>query len=813
VLTVLVRRVLAVRAMTAGSWLCFGGATLGALGLLGWISGLSALTTIVPNLPPMMPNTGLALLLLGSAGAARQRADTGLGWKVFSIVAALLALAVGIGTLVETGLSIDPHIDDLLVRSRGLQIPLRPSSQAATAISCLACAILFLDIRATARFRPSEWLVLCAGLIAFTALTGIVVGAQPLVQMATGVPLIGLSVPTAVSLLLTSMGLLLARPAAGIMRVATSPDAGSILLRRMALPVIAGPVVLGLVAGRFFATAVTEQEIILVALLTTSTAAVGLFLLFVSATPLNRAHRDLEASRTQTRSLVDQAPDGIFLADTEGRYINVNDAGCRMLGCSRAEIVGKTIVDFIPPQDVERLWQARDLLLTGVPQVAEWTLRRKDGVFFPVEIGAKILPGGRWQAFVRDISERKRVESEQRFLAEFGMALSTTLDYEEIVSRIAEVATRQFADLCIVDVIDEEGAVRRLKVAARNHSSNGMCEWLQRLSPDRSPGVRSALTSKQPTLVTHFAPEDIEAPARNDDQRQPLLDGDLQSAVVVPLVAAGRLLGAITFLSVSRTRLFKNDDLLVAGEFSLRAALALDNARLYRAARRAIHARDEVLGFVAHDLRNPLSVILAEARLMELGGPERRARPPGKTIEQAAGRMNRLIQDLLDVSRIEARQLTLDPGPIPVAQLVSDAVDVFRGAGSSTAIELRLAVSPDVPEIWGDRDRLLQVFENLLGNALKFTAPGGSVTVGAAPQGSHVLFWVDDTGPGIATEDQPYVFDRFWRARPEKRSGAGLGLPIVKGIVEAHGGRIWVQSDPGRGSTFLFTIPQPATAL
>jgi PAS domain S-box-containing protein len=799
--------------MTAGSWLCLGGATLGALGLLGWISGLSALTTIVPDLPPMMPNTGLALMLLGSAGAARQRADTGLAWKVFSLVAATLALAVGIGTLTETALTIEPHIDDLLVRSRGLQIPLRPSSQAATAISCLACAIFFLDIRATARFRPSEWLVLCAGLIAFTALTAILVGAKPLAQMTTGVPLIGLSLPTAVSLLLTSMGLLLARPAAGIMRVAASPDAGGILLRRMAVPVIAGPVVLGLVAGRFFATAVTDQEIILVALLTTATAAVGLLLLFVSATPLNRAHRELEASRRQTRSLVDQAPDGIFLADTEGRYINVNDAGCRMLGYSRDEIVGKTIVDLIPPQDVERLWRARDLLLTGVPQIAEWTLRRKDGVYFPVEIGAKILPDRRWQAFVRDISERKRIESEQKFLSEFALALSTTLDYDETVSRIAEVATRSFADLCIVDAIDEEGAVLRLKVAGRDPSSNGICEWLQGLSPDRSPGVRAALGSRQPTLVPRFSPEGVEAPVQNDDQRQTLRAGDLQSAVVVPLVAAGRLLGAITFLSVGPDRLFKADDLHVAGEFSLRAALAVDNARLYRAARRAIHVRDEVLGFVAHDLRNPLSLILAEARLLELGGPERRTRPPGKTIEQAAARMNRLIEDLLDVSRIEARQLTLDPSPIPVAQLVSDAVDVFRGAGSSTAIELRLAVSPDVPEICGDRDRILQVFENLLGNALKFTAPGGSVTVGAARQGNDVLFWVDDTGPGIATEDQPYVFDRFWRARPEKRSGAGLGLPIVKGIVEAHGGRIWVQSDPGRGTTFLFTIPQPANAL
>ena len=131
----------------------------------------------------------------------------------------------------------------------------------------------------------------------------------------------------------------------------------------------------------------------------------------------------------------------------------------------------------------------------------------------------------------------------------------------------------------------------------------------------------------------------------------------------------------------------------------------------------------------------------------------------------------------------------------------------------SKAIALRLAVSPEAPELWGDRDRILQVFENLIGNALKFTSPGGTVTVGAGPQGSHVLFWVEDNGPGIAIEDQLHVFDRFWRAHPEQRAGAGFGLPIVKGIVETHGGRAWVQSDVGRGSTFFFTIPQSAAAV
>jgi signal transduction histidine kinase len=123
------------------------------------------------------------------------------------------------------------------------------------------------------------------------------------------------------------------------------------------------------------------------------------------------------------------------------------------------------------------------------------------------------------------------------------------------------------------------------------------------------------------------------------------------------------------------------------------------------------------------------------------------------------------------------------------------------------AVELRLEMSQEIPDLWADRDRLLQVFDNLIGNAVKFTAPGGCITVGAGLRDGDALFWVSDTGPGIAMEDQPHVFDRFWQVRRTRRTGAGLGLAIVKGIVEAHGGRVWVESTPGRGSTFFFTIP------
>jgi signal transduction histidine kinase len=135
------------------------------------------------------------------------------------------------------------------------------------------------------------------------------------------------------------------------------------------------------------------------------------------------------------------------------------------------------------------------------------------------------------------------------------------------------------------------------------------------------------------------------------------------------------------------------------------------------------------------------------------------------------------------------------------------AVEAQKLLASSASVELRIDVAPDLPEVWADRDRLVQVFENLIGNAVKLTKAGGSVTVGAAPRDGEVLFWVADTGVGIAAENLPHVFDRFWQAQKSGRRGAGLGLAIVKGIVEAHGGRIWVESTLGRGSTFFFTVP------
>jgi signal transduction histidine kinase len=169
--------------------------------------------------------------------------------------------------------------------------------------------------------------------------------------------------------------------------------------------------------------------------------------------------------------------------------------------------------------------------------------------------------------------------------------------------------------------------------------------------------------------------------------------------------------------------------------------------------------------------------------------------------------MNRLIQDLLDITLIESERLELEPTRICVRSLLEEAIALQRPLAAVAEIDVALDLADDVPDIRGDQHRLLQVLENLVGNAIKFTPAGGRITIGAARDGQATVFRISDTGSGMRPDELPHVFDRFWQARKRSRDGAGLGLPITKGIVEAHGGRIWVESTLGRGTSFFFTVP------
>jgi signal transduction histidine kinase len=178
------------------------------------------------------------------------------------------------------------------------------------------------------------------------------------------------------------------------------------------------------------------------------------------------------------------------------------------------------------------------------------------------------------------------------------------------------------------------------------------------------------------------------------------------------------------------------------------------------------------------------------------------------TIAVSAKRMNHLIADLLDVTRIEGgKRLPIEPTAVPVGEILGEAEDLFRAQASVASVSIEYEYDESMPPVYADRHRIMQVLSNLIGNSLKFTPPGGRITARAEVKNGEVLFTVADTGPGVPKEHQRDIFSPYWQAKRTERLGAGLGLPIAKGIVEAHGGRIWVESDPGRGSRFYFTLP------
>jgi signal transduction histidine kinase len=238
--------------------------------------------------------------------------------------------------------------------------------------------------------------------------------------------------------------------------------------------------------------------------------------------------------------------------------------------------------------------------------------------------------------------------------------------------------------------------------------------------------------------------------------------------------------------------------------------LASEHARLTDALARAESAlgmRDEVLAIVAHDLRAPLNAVQTSAAFLmevELSEPERK-RLLG-VIRRAASGMNRLIEDLVDVARMESGAFTVELHPLDFGALAADVCDQFRPQATEGGRRLDSDVDRDIAPVWVDRDRMSQVLGNLIGNALKFTPPGGSVTVRVRRHGEGVACSVADTGVGIPSDDLPHLFERFWQARRYRRGGAGLGLAIARGVVEAHGSALEVKSEPGRGSTFSFTL-------
>nr|WP_276598902.1 PAS domain S-box protein [Nannocystis sp. SCPEA4] len=467
--------------------------------------------------------------------------------------------------------------------------------------------------------------------------------------------------------------------------------------------------------------------------------------------------RERKAAERRYADLFEHASDGIFIADLHGVIDEVNAAGCRLLGRAYEEIVGRSIQEFVPPEDATRLVASREALLGGAVEVGDWQLVARDGARVPVEVSGSIRDGC-WQVFVRDLRARKAAEN----------ALARLYREEALAKAWLQGVLDGMPEAVLL--VDADGQLSHNKAAQRFFAAGDGTPGFDLREPD---GTAAPWTE----LPLMRALQGGEACSGRE-----LVAHDAQGGRVPVLVSAspladasGRQVGAVSVLR----------DITVLKEME--------------------RLREEWTAIVAHDLRQPLSVIVMSMQTLVRAA----AAESGSSVEKAVlrirgaiDRLSRMIRDLYDAARIDAHRLTLEAAPVDLRELL---VEVVARTGDDCRIAVDVPAA--LPRVLADAGRVEQVMENLLSNALKYGDPGAPIEVTAAAAGDRVVVSTRNRGPTLSAEQNARLFHRFYRAHAETYTeGLGLGLYIAKGLVEAHGGRIWAESGDGE-TTFRFTLP------
>jgi PAS domain S-box-containing protein len=471
---------------------------------------------------------------------------------------------------------------------------------------------------------------------------------------------------------------------------------------------------------------------------------------------------------------------GTWHVDLRSGVLTHDESLNHILGLDAIETTG-TLHDpafsRIHPDDQARVGAAIDgAIATQAEYSLEYRIVRPDGRvrwlrdrgrIITDHTGAPLFATGA----VMDITEQRRLEDYDRMLAAATQILSTSAEYEETLAVLAQALVPRFVDWCSVHLLDGD-------------------------APRRIAGIGN------PTL----APGDgVTADARGSGT--PARTG---RCMVIPLRAGPGAIGMMAFCT--DVRVLDDEDVAFATELADRIALSIDRSRLFRDLQRANRVKDEFLATLSHELRTPLNAVLGWTRMLRRGAvsPER-THAILETIERNAASQMQLVEELLDLSAMAAGGLRLSVMRVDLRDLVNGAVDTVRPAADAKMLRLTVSVSDTLGEVAGDPARLRQVLWNLLANAVKFTPPGGHIQLGVIDGPADVEITVRDNGPGIAREFLEHVFEPFRQADSSSTrtvGGLGLGLAIVRHIVEAHGGTVTAHSDgEGRGSTFCVRLP------
>jgi signal transduction histidine kinase/CheY-like chemotaxis protein len=510
--------------------------------------------------------------------------------------------------------------------------------------------------------------------------------------------------------------------------------------------------------------------------------------------------RQLAATQATLHELIDRNADGMLVLGLDGRIRTANLAAERFLARSRAELIGQPFgLPLVPGERTEI-----DLVAAAAPG-------RRPSVMVADMSCVNFIWNHERALLVclHDISRHKRAEEELRFLVDASRDLAGSLDQSTVVACVIRLAASHLCDWCILDLVAAIGPP--LRAAAANPCDPNLARQLSEY--DLSPLDATCTDAIAQTLESGRACADPAVYGLAPTGRRPALVAQMQAAAYacLPLFKEGRPLAVLTLVWQEAGRLPEPADLSLAETFVRRATDALANAGLYLASREEIRRKAEFLAMLGHELRNPLAAVRAAAALLP-GGTG-----PATVIERQTAHMSRLIDDLLEVSRLTCGRIQLQVQPTDLRQVIQSAVHTCKTILDERRHHLTIDL-PDQPlPIDGDPDRLQQVVANLVHNAAKYTDPNGRIRVQAVDVDPWIVIQVRDNGPGLDPQLIPQLFEMFVSGSQDldrSRGGLGIGLSLVRGLVEMHGGEVVASSDgPGQGSLFEVRLPRRRAPL
>ena len=537
-----------------------------------------------------------------------------------------------------------------------------------------------------------------------------------------------------------------------------------------------------------------------------------------------RARQQVDSVRRDISSILESISDPFVVYDSEWRFRYVNRAAARVFSEISTNVdenvVGQRLWDVFP--DVRGTITERELALA----MGDRRTRRfehQQNRFGWTEVQIYPTDDGGLAVVWKNISDRKRAEQSLRFLNEASEILSSSLDFEETLRSVARLAVPRLADWCGVEMLGDDGVARQLAVEHADPAKVSLARELRTRYPaplDAPGGLPFALRTGESQFVPEITDDQFVAAARDPEHLALLRALDLKSIIIVPFVARGRIFGALAIGSGAGRARLTHDDLALVEALARRAAVAIDNARLFQEARRARadaetanQAKSDFLATMSHELRTPLNAIAGYTELLELGlrGPvTEEQREDLRRIRRSQRHLLALVNDVLNFARLDTGYLHYDIRSVELAPLLGEVETMIAPQLLAKGLVYELAPPAPGTTVHADPEKLQQILLNLLSNALKFTPRGGRVRIDCDASRERVAISVSDTGRGIPREQHEAIFEPFVqvdRSLTRETEGSGLGLAISRQLAVAMEGDLSVRSDIGAGSTFTLTLP------